>query len=82
MDIKDILKGSLERLGVAKQVEAAVVVEKATEEIAKFIPKEDFEVVSFKDGVLKIKTANSNVSNEIRYRVSQLSAGVKKIKYV
>lgn len=65
-NINDSLLKSLNRLGIARQVEAVGVVEKATEEIAKYIPREDFEVVSFKDGLLKIKAQSSTVACEIK----------------
>lgn len=67
-NINDLLQGSLNRLGIARQVEAVGVVEKATEEIAKYIPKEDFEVISFKDGILKISARSSVVAGEISYK--------------
>ena len=61
----DILKKKLNSLGISRQVEAAGVVEAARKEIAKFIPEEDFEVVSFNRRILKINTSSAVVANEI-----------------
>ena len=64
-------------MGAERQVEAAGVVEAAQKEIAKYIPKEDFEVVSFNNGVLKIKVSNAVVANEILIKIKN---SMKKIK--
>lgn len=71
-DLKDILKGSLARLGVARQVEAAGVVEVATKKIAEFIDPNDFEVISFKDGTLKVAAKNSVVASEIQLKSNSI----------
>lgn len=70
-NLGDSLKKHAERHGIARQIEAVDVIEKATEEIAKFVPKEDFEVVSFNRGALKIKVKSSVVASEIRSNVSR-----------
>jgi hypothetical protein len=64
-NLGDVLKKHAKRLGIDRQVEAVRVVEKTTKIIAKYIPREDFEVVSFKDGALKIWTQSSSASAEI-----------------
>lgn len=53
-NLGDILSKKIKSLGIEKQVEAADVCERATKEIAKHIPNEDFEVISYKEGVLKV----------------------------
>lgn len=81
-NLGDALQKSINRLGVARQVEAVGVVERATEEIARFVPREDFEVVSFNRGTLKIKAANAVVASEInlqREKVKNLPVKVIKI---
>jgi hypothetical protein len=65
-DFDDILKKKINQMGIGRQVEAVGVVEQAAKEIAKYIPQEDFEVVSFNRGTLKIKVANSVVANEVK----------------
>lgn len=71
-NIGEELKKSLNKLGITRQVEAVGVVEQAREEIAKYIPAEDFEVISFKNGTLKIATKSSVVANEIQARISKI----------
>lgn len=71
-NLGDELKGSLNRLGITRQVEAVGVVERAQQEIGKFIPADDFEIISFKDGVLKIGTESTIVNSEIRLRETEL----------
>lgn len=79
-NLGDALQKSINRLGVSRQVEAVGVVEKASEEIAKFIPREDFEVVSFNRGTLKIKAANSAVASEISLQRSKIK--IMKVKNI
>lgn len=82
-NLGDALQKSINRLGVSRQVEAVGVVEKATEEIAKFIPREDFEVISFNRGTLKIKATNSAVASEISFinkKIKSARTGVKRIQ--
>lgn len=67
-NIDDLLKKSLNRLGIARQVEAVGVVEKATKAIAKYVPREDFEVISFSEGKLKVTTTSSVVASELSYK--------------
>lgn len=52
-------------MGVARQVEAVVLIESATKEIAKFIDPNDFEVISFKEGVLKVYASSSSAANSL-----------------
>lgn len=80
------LKKRLRSLGVERQVESAGVVEAATAEIAKYIPKEDFEVISFKDGILKVEAPSSAAASELRMSFStikkSLGNSVKRIRIV
>ncbi|MDD3480913.1 MAG: DciA family protein [Patescibacteria group bacterium] len=78
-NLGDALEKHAERLGIARQVEAADVVERATKEIAKFIPREDFEVVSFNRGTLKIKVKSSVVASEIRMREAELRKAINRL---
>lgn len=71
-NLDNILKKKIKSLGIERQVEAVGVVEAATEEIAKLMPKEDFEIVSFKDGVIKIYTNSSEASSEIQLRSAEI----------
>ena len=80
-DFDDILKKKFNQMGIGRQVEAVGVVEQATKEISKYIPKGDFEVVSFNRGTLKVKVANSVVANEILYHKKDLISGVPAIKF-
>lgn len=83
-NLGDILKSHAKRLGIARQVEAVGVVEAATKEIEKFVPREDFEVVSFKDGNLKVNVNSSSAANEIQLNVKTnlMLMGDKNIKRV
>jgi hypothetical protein len=79
-----ILKEHAERLGIKKQVEAVGIVEKATEEIAKYIPRGDFEVVSFKGGALKVCANSASAAAEINQSATQIikdvaDANIKRI---
>jgi hypothetical protein len=64
-NLGSILNEHAKRLGIEKQVEAVGVVEAATKEIEKYISREDFEVISFKAGALKIWAKSSVVAAEI-----------------
>jgi hypothetical protein len=79
-NLDDTLNRHAKILGIEKQVEAVGVVEKATEVIAKYIPREDFEVISFKDGVLKVGVDNNIVGNELALCSNQILKGLKSIK--
>jgi len=79
-DFDDILKKKLNQMGIGRQVEAVGVVERATEEIAKIIPREDFEVVSFNRGTLKVKVANSVVANEITAQKNRVINNLEQVK--
>lgn len=81
-NLGNILKKHAKRLGIERQVEAVGVVEEATKVISKYIPKEDFEVISFKDGVLKIKTESSAAANEIQLRKGDVIRDVGSVKLV
>jgi len=65
-NLGEILKKKIKSMGVERQVEAAGVVEAAQKEIAKYIPEEDFEVVSFNRGTLKIKVNSSSAASELQ----------------
>jgi hypothetical protein len=83
-NLDNVLKKKMKGLGISRQVEAAGVVEKATEEIAKFIPREDFEVVSFNRGTLKIKAKSSVVANEIQSKSKSLKKRIviKSLRFI
>lgn len=81
-NLGDALQKSINRLGVARQVEAVGVVEQATAEIAKHIPTEDFEVVSFNRGTLKVKVANSAAANELQYKSNDIKRTISEIKNI
>lgn len=68
-NLGDVLKKKINRMGISRQVEAAGIVEKARKEIAKYIPEEDFEVISYNRGTLKVKAKSSVVASEIRLRL-------------
>jgi hypothetical protein len=65
-NLGDSLLKHAKRLGIERQVEAVGVVELATAEIKKIIPEEDFEVISFKDGILKVGTTSGSASSTVR----------------
>lgn len=62
----DILQKKINQMGIGRQVEAVGVVEQAAKEIAKYIPTEDFEVVSFNRGTLKVRVQSAAVASEIQ----------------
>lgn len=64
-NLGEILKNRIQKMGATRQVEAAGIVEAAQREISKYVPEEDFEVVSFNRGTLKIKAKNAVVASEI-----------------
>lgn len=70
-NILENLKDTIHIMGISRQVEAVGVVERAVKEIATFIPTEDFEVVSFNRGALKIATDSTIVAGEIKMRLGQ-----------
>lgn len=59
------------RHGIERQVTAAGVVEETTAEISKILAPEDFEVISFKDGVLKIEANSASAKSEMQLGLSQ-----------
>ncbi len=81
-NLDNILKKKLKSLGIARQVEAADVVERAQKELEKYIPKEDFEVISFNRGVLKVKVASSVVASEIQMRVQKIKEEIEEVKNI
>lgn len=84
-NISNELNKVLNRRGIARQVEAVGVVEAATAEIAGFIDPADFEVISFKDGLVKIKVASSVVASEVQFaqpKILGASELIKKIRVV
>lgn len=64
-NLDDILSKKIKQLGIERQVDAVGVVEKAQKEIAKYIPEDDFEVVSYKNYTLKISVQSAAVASEI-----------------
>lgn len=65
-NLDDTLAKRMKQLGIKRQVDAAGVVEAAEKEIAKILPREDFEVISFKDGTLKVYVVSSPAANELQ----------------
>ena len=81
-DIEETLTKRLNQLGIRRQVDAAGVVEAAEKEIAKILPREDFEVISFKNGTLKVFTASSPAANELQLssaKIHKTSPSIKRI---
>jgi len=80
-NLGEILQKKIRQMGAERQVEAAGVVEAAQKEIAKYIPEEDFEVISFNRGTLKVKVKNSVVASELQLISHKIkNEYVKKIK--
>jgi hypothetical protein len=71
-NLGEILQKKIRQMGAERQVEAAGVVEAAQKEIAKYIPEEDFEVVSFNRGTLKVKVKNSVVASELNLNCNSI----------
>lgn len=65
-NLEEVLRKKIKQMGAERQVEAAGVVEAAQKELAKYIPEEDFEVISFNRGALKIRARSSVVASEIQ----------------
>ena len=72
-NLGDILSKKIKSLGIERQVEAADVCERAIEEIAKFIPREDFEVVSFNRETLTVSVKASAVATELRLNQKKIA---------
>lgn len=83
-NLQDVIAKKMERMGISRQVEAVGVVERATAEIAKLIPRDDFRVISYKDGVLRVYFISATVASEVFAQKSSLlkKIGVSKIKYL
>ena len=91
MDLRDILGKRMNQLGIGKQVTASqvcsaynkAVVEIFGEDVAK-----DTEAISFKEGVLKVKTSSSVLSQEIQGKHKEIiekiikKTGQKKINRI
>lgn len=71
-NLDDAIKKHAKRLGIDRQVEAVGIVEKAQKEITKYISEEDFEVISYNRGTLKIKVVSSVVANELQMKNKEL----------
>lgn len=83
-NLEDILRGHAKRHGIIRQIEAVGVVEAATREVERFILKEDFEIISFKEGTLKIGVDSSVGKNEIALNFSKelkKEHGIKRIRF-
>jgi len=81
-NLGEILQQKIKDMGATRQVEAAGVVEAAQKELEKFIPADDFEVVSFNRGTLKIKAKNSVVASEIRLKFEEKNKKKMHIKKI
>lgn len=79
-NIEDTLAKRMNQLGIKRQIDAAGVVEAAGKEIAKILPREDFEVISFKEGALKVYASSSSAANEVSLHKNQLFIKISKIK--
>lgn len=71
-NLDDALKKHAKRFGIDRQVEAVGIVERAQKEIAKYIPEEDFEVISYNRGTLKVKVVSSVVANELQIQINNI----------
>lgn len=81
-NLGDILKQRIKTIGAERQVEAAGIVEAATKEIAKYIPREDFEVISFNRGVLKVGVSSSSVSSEINFNKEKIKKEIESVQNI
>jgi len=77
-NLEEVLRKKIKQMGAERQVEAAGVVEAAQKELAKYIPEEDFEVISFNRGALKIRARSSVVASEIKMAEAKIK--IEKIK--
>jgi hypothetical protein len=81
-NLGDILSKKFKSLGIERQVEAVGVVEQSQKEIEKIVPKEDFEVISFNRGVLKIGVDSNSLASELRLKIDrnfQKKHGIKRV---
>lgn len=81
-NLGDILKQRIKAIGAERQVEAAGIVEAATKEIAKYIPREDFKVISFNRGVLKVGVSSSSVSSEINFNKEKIKKEIESVQNI
>jgi hypothetical protein len=83
-NLGDSLQKHANRLGISRQVKAVGVVEASNVEISKYIKQEEFEVISFKDGVLKVGTESSSAQNYITLNFSDAikkEYGIKRFRF-
>lgn len=71
-NLGESLAKRIKQLGIERQVEAAGLVEAATAEISNYLAKEDFEVISFKEGILKVVTTSSSAASELNLNSYQV----------
>lgn len=76
-NLGDTLAKKLKQLGIERQVEAAGVVEAAQNEIEKYLDKEDFEIISFVNNVLKVVTSSSSAASELNLNSYQICASLR-----
>jgi hypothetical protein len=73
-NFENILSKRIQELGIERQVEAVGVVEDAVKVIAEILPRQDFEVISFKDGVLKVAVASCAAASELQISSAKVIA--------
>lgn len=81
-NLDDTLSKKMKQLGIERQVEAAGAVEKATKEITKTINKDDFKVISFNNGIIKIATSSSVVASEIQAKAHNIMSSNRNIDHI
>lgn len=80
-NLDETLSKKIKQLGIERQVEAVGVVEDAVKEITKIVPREDFEVVSYKNEVLKVSVTSSVAASELQGQTRWLTTRLKKDGY-
>lgn len=78
----DILQKKIKRMGIGRQVTAVGVVECATTEIAKYIPREEFEVISFNRGTLKVGVVSAAIASELQLSAGKIKSTIPDIKNI
>lgn len=81
-NLGDSLQKSINRLGISRQVTAVGVVERATTEIAKYIPREEFEVISFNRGTLKVGVVSAAIASELQLSANKIKSTISDIKKI
>jgi hypothetical protein len=79
------LEKSLNRLGIKRQVDAVGVVEKVSNYLGELFPREDFEVISFNRGTVKIATKSGALASEIQaqaFRIKNISEIIKRVRII